>query len=105
MMREDLHLSPVRTPVYEWNYSEIYHFKYRGSFARTLGDLYTRVDEFAAFEYDLPKRDIYAIDPERFEEIPLKELGLFNEYVNGEKIQRVIITLLIMAEEFRRKET
>lgn len=84
MMREELHLSPVRTPVYEWNYSEIYQFNYRGSFARTIGDLYTGVDEFAAFEYDLPKRDIYAIDPESFEEIPLKELGLYNEYVNGE---------------------
>lgn len=84
MMQEDLGLSLVKIPVKEWNFSELFDFKYHGSFARRLGKIYAGFDEFAAFEYELPNRDVYAINPATFDEIPLKEIGLFNEYVNGD---------------------
>jgi len=83
MMRKDLELSTVRTPVKEWRFSELFEFEYRGSFSRRLGEMYVGTDEFSVFEYELPEREIYAVDPETFEEIPLKSIGLYDEYTNG----------------------
>lgn len=82
-MKHDLGLSKVKTPIKEWNYSELYNFQFIGSYGRRLGELYDGSDEFCALEYVLPERKIYAINPVTFEEIPLKELGLFNEYITG----------------------
>lgn len=83
MMKEDLDFSTIKTPIKKWNFSELYDFDYRGSFAHNLGDLYRETDEFIAFEYDIPQREIYALDPQTFAETPLKELGLYEEYCLG----------------------
>lgn len=83
LMADDLGLSDVRIPCKEWNYSELYNFKYYGSFARRLGSMYSGCDDFCAYEYNIPDRDVFAVSPETFEEIPLLELGLFEEYSTG----------------------
>jgi hypothetical protein len=84
IMKRDLGLSDVKTPVKEWHFSELYDYRYVGSFARRLGELYSGEDNFSAYEYNLGERKIFAINPETFEEIQLRELGLFNEYAAGE---------------------
>ena len=84
MMQKDLGFSALKTPIKEWSYSDLFDFRYRGSYARRLGELYDGSDDFSAYEYSLPDRKIYAIDPLTFKEISLKEIGLFDEYTKGE---------------------
>ena len=49
MMKNDLQLSEKRSPVKQVNFSELYDFKYAGSFARNLGDAYFGRDDFIAY--------------------------------------------------------
>lgn len=83
MMKNDLQLSEKRSPVKQVNFSELYDFKYAGSFARNLGDAYFGRDDFIAYIYNLPDAEKYAIDPKTFEEVPLRSLGLQEDYLNG----------------------
>ena len=86
MLKRDFDLDPLHEPVNEVKVSEEYGFSYLGSYGRILGDLYHEDDPFSFYEYDLPKREVFAIDPDTMEEIKLSKLGLYDEYKNGEMV-------------------
>ena len=83
MMADDLDLSPLKLPVKEWNFTELYGVEYRGSRARALSEsIYDEYDEFLVYEYDLGNRKTYAIDPATMKEIPVT-LTLMEHYKKG----------------------
>jgi len=83
MMADDLELSPLKMPIKEWNFSELYGVEYRGSRGRTLNaSIYDEYDEFLVYEYDLGNRETYAIDPRTMKEIPVN-LTLWDQYKVG----------------------
>ena len=83
MLSEDYQLSPLKTPVKIWNFSDLYGIEYRGSRASNLQELYDGYDEFIVPEYDLGNRECYSIDLTTGEEIPVT-LCLWDTYKNGE---------------------
>ena len=84
MMRGDLSLSKVKIPEREIEFSKLYNFYYRGSYAYTLGDVYNGYDDFAVFQYNLPICEQYVINDDTLKEKPVYELGQWQEYVNNE---------------------
>jgi hypothetical protein len=83
MMAEDLGLSPVKSPIKTWNFSELYGVKYRGSRANNLRGSYSSYDEFIAYEYDLGERETFVLTPNNYtKEIPVT-LGLWDYYKVG----------------------
>lgn len=83
MMAEDLNLSPVKTPIKEWNFTELYGVQYRGSRAGNLRNAYSAYDEFIAYEYDLGERETFVLVPENYKrEIPVT-MGLWEYYKVG----------------------
>jgi len=88
MMRDDFEMGKIRVPVSENPVSDTYDFRFRGSYARALGDLYQgSIDDFAFYEYDLPKRETSRIDPRTRQEISVETIGLNDEYGRGEIIK------------------
>ena len=83
MISEDYQLSPLKTPIKIWNFSDLYGIEYRGSRASNLQGLYDGYDEFIIPEYDLGDRECYSIDLTTGEEIPVT-LCLWDTYKNGE---------------------
>lgn len=83
MISEDYQLSPLRTPVKIWNFSDLYGVEYRGSRASNLQELYDGYDEFIVPEYDLGNRECYSIDLATRKEIPVT-LCLWDTYKSGE---------------------
>lgn len=83
LMKNDLSLSPVLTPNSKLQLSELYDFRYKGSYAKNLGDLYSEFDEFSVYKYDLPKYNLSIIDPETDISLPVTQMSLWKEYQNG----------------------
>ena len=83
MMAEDLELTPMKYPIREWNFSELYGVEYRGSRANKLKDTYDGWDEFLVYEYDLGSRETFVLKPgDLSNEIPV-ELTLMSRYKTG----------------------
>ena len=90
MMKDDFDLSPMLAPTEENDVSETYDFEYLGSYGKALGELYEYgCDDFSYFEYPFPKREGAVIDPETKEEIPVTEIGLYDEYSAGDVDKKV----------------
>ena len=84
MMEDDMNLPPLREPLREWNFSDLYGVEYRGSRARMLSKrIYNEYDEFIVYEYDLGDRKTFAVDPATMEEIPVT-LTLMDQYKTGD---------------------
>ena len=85
MMSRDLSLSEMRLPKAEITVSQLYDFKYLGSYGRSLGDMYDEgYDEFSFYDYDLPQRELSVIRPDTLEEFEAARIGLYDEYRRGE---------------------
>ncbi len=85
LMSEDFELGEIRIPIKENRVSDKYDFVYIGSYGRALkGLLDSSYDEFAFYTYDLPQRKVAILNPETLEEIPVKNIGLYDEYQKGE---------------------
>ena len=90
MMSDDLGLSPRLAPTEENHSSKTYDYSYLGIYGRALGELYKYgSDDFSFYEYPLPEREGAVIDPETREEIPVAEIGLYEEYRTGEVSKKV----------------
>ncbi len=76
-------LSPAKSPIKIWNFSELYGVEYRGSRANNLQELYDGYDEFIVPEYDLGDRTCYSIDLDTGKETPVT-LCLWDTYKAGE---------------------
>ena len=84
MMADELSLSPIKEPIAEWDFTELYGVEYRGSRANKLRETYTAYDSFAVYEYDLGERKCYAIHPSDVDtEIPVT-LTLLEQYKAGQ---------------------
>ena len=84
MMAKELDgLGEMAVPYEEVNYTEKWNMPFKGSFARGLGSIYSATDIFSVFRYTLPKRKISVVNPSSYEEIPLKEMCLWDEYDSG----------------------
>lgn len=83
MMADELELTPMKQPIKEWNFSELYGIEYRGSRANKLKDSYNGWDEFLVYEYDLGTRETFVLKPGKLaDEIPV-ELTLMSRYKSG----------------------
>ncbi|MCI8418126.1 MAG: hypothetical protein HFI33_11660 [Lachnospiraceae bacterium] len=84
MISKEQELSPMYLPEEKMNFTNLWGIRYRGSYANRLQELYSGSDEFSVYRYTLPKREIYAIEPDTGMEIELDELGLWEEYKSGQ---------------------
>lgn len=83
MMAEDLNLSPLKYPIQTWKFSEMYDFKYRGSHATEVRNVYSGYDEFIVYEYDLGERETFVAPASNYTvEIPVT-MGLMEKYKVG----------------------
>ena len=86
LMRDDLSLSPMYTPVKTWNFTEQFGVQYRGSRAAAVKDIASFADvydDFIAYEYALPEHQTYAVDLATGESTPIVTCR-WNAYQSGE---------------------
>lgn len=83
IMADDLGLSPMKTPIKTWNFTELEGVQYRGSRANALQGAYSSYDEFIVYEYDLGERETFVLKPDDYKtEIPVT-MGLWERYKMG----------------------
>ncbi len=84
LMDEDFEMGDIRKPIEKVDASDLYNFKYLGSYGTQLGELYKGYDKFLFYKFDTISRDVSVLDSNTLKEIKVEKIGLQDEYENGQ---------------------